>query len=706
MYLAYKYIKKTKQEKAAKLAEAENRSAASKVIPVPQEGAKPSSSESEPTVETLGDHDQRPRSDIGTASGITNEPHGEDEECSQCGLCKQKKEKRRIYRWKLIIGLMPPFLLASLDVTVVASSLSFIASHFDRLDQLGWIVTAYTLTSTTFVPAFGQLADVYGRHVSLQFTMALMVIGSTLCAAAQTWGMLLFGRALQGMSAAGIMSISSIVLADKVSLKENAKNNTIFQFIAGTSYSYGPVIGGYLTNANWRYCFVISIPIAIFAHILIFVLLRNELLPGKNTGSRKSFFAGLATIDAGGTVLFILGIGLIILGTAWGGATYAWSSAAVLVPIVVGGILFMAFFIYEYLLEPGRYLNRLLPRQNAMIPFSLFIRKDLYLVAAIQFATGAALYSIFYFIGIYFTLVENYDAGEAGVQLLYYIPGIAVGVYSAMFMSNIYPGSTFISIFLGTLIETAGIGLIVHAVEARNIAFVNGMMGLAGVGTGLRFMPAVLHVAGIWPTRLAPALSLMRFALPFGGTLALTIMSSVFNNQLNDLDIDSGDLRAGTSSASTSSLSAIAKLPPAMQRLVRNKAKSGVKWAFVSILPILFLSVIASLFLGNVWIKQRGGKKTEEKKKNGMQQQSTAIQKQQQQQSADLKPEIDEEKIVEVKSEDPRTPATNTSYVLYECYLLALFRGKQYLDSKKQVSQPITEVESSMTETEKKVAMV
>jgi MFS family permease len=74
--------------------------------------------------------------------------------------------------------------------------------------------------------------------------MFLMLIGSTLAAAAQTWGMLLLGRALQGTSAAGIMNIIMIVLADKVSLEENAKNNTIFVLVSSVSYTIGPVVGG------------------------------------------------------------------------------------------------------------------------------------------------------------------------------------------------------------------------------------------------------------------------------------------------------------------------------------------------------------------------------------------------------------------------------------------------------------------------------
>lgn len=155
-----------------------------------------------------------------------------------------------------------------------------------------------------------------------------------------------------------------------------------------------------------------------------------------------SMLAALETIDMVGIFLFIFGIGLIILGTAWGGSTYPWSSSAVVVPIAIGGVLFILFLIYEFLLEPGRIFSRIFPKQLAVIPFTLFSRTDTLLVAIVEFAAGtgnpfilpfdlfsndcvAALYSIFYFIGIFFTLVEAYPASKAGVQLLFYIPGLS-----------------------------------------------------------------------------------------------------------------------------------------------------------------------------------------------------------------------------------------------------------------------------------------
>ncbi|KAF7128207.1 hypothetical protein CNMCM5793_002749 [Aspergillus hiratsukae] len=548
-------------------------------------------------------------------------PQSAPEDDGPCHLCQQQRRHDSIYRWKLICGLTLPYILSTLDLTIVATAVPTIASHFNKFDQLNWIITAFTLTSTTFIPIFGQLADAFGRHAVLQLAMFLMLVGSTLCAAAQSWGMLLLGRALQGTASAGIMNIIMIVLADRVSLRENARNNSVFVFVGGLGYGIGPVVGGYLTDSNWRYCFLVPIPIAFISHIVIFVLLRNELVEGTvfKKGSRSSaVLPALATLDIVGALLFIFGVGLIILGTAWGGPTYPWSSVEVLAPLILGGVCFVLFFVYEYFLEPGRLFARMFPRQVPMLPYSMFARRDTIWLAVLEFSSGAAMYSVFYFIGIYFTLVEAYPASKAGINLLYYIPGLGAGVYLAVFLCNIYPAQTFFTINTGTIVETVGFALLIWAISTQNTALINGMMVLAGAGTGLRLMPVNLHTAGVWPEKIAPAMSLMRFALPFGGTLGLTIMGSVFNNRLSgsgDMDMAGLDVHDGAS------LDYIASLPAPEQAAIRTAGKEAIMWAFIAIMPIIALSLATGLVMGNVWIKPE---RERERSQQGQQQQEAA----------------------------------------------------------------------------------
>ena len=112
--------------------------------------------------------------------------------------------------------------------------------------QLNWIISAFNLTSAAFIPFWGQIADIFGRHQSIQAAIVVMMVGSALCTAAPTnaFPVLLLGRGIQGLGCAGLNVVVRVILSDKVNLKENAKNWSIFSFTAGMSYGIGPVIGG------------------------------------------------------------------------------------------------------------------------------------------------------------------------------------------------------------------------------------------------------------------------------------------------------------------------------------------------------------------------------------------------------------------------------------------------------------------------------
>lgn len=187
-----------------------------------------------------------------------------------------------------------------------------------------------------------------------------------------------------------------------------------------------------------------------------------------------------------------------------------------------------------------------------------------------------------------------------------------------MFACNIWPAQTFAPLSVGTLIETVGVALLTWAVTTRNLPLINGMMAVAGAGTGLRFMPSSLHAAGLWPDKIAPAMSIMRFCLPFGGTLALTIMGSVFNNKMASIFHPSDQPQIGGFDINSSqSLDDISKLPPGVQEHIRNTAKDAVMWAFISIMPIMAISFVTGIFLGNVWIKKGSGKSADQSRQDG-----------------------------------------------------------------------------------------
>ena len=375
------------------------------------------------------------------------------------------------------------------------------------------------------------------------------------------------------------------------------------------SYAVGPVIGGYLADAGWRYLFVLPVGVSVLAMIVIFFVMREELTKGQLTinageSKRRGYISGLAIIDWPGMIMFIIGVGCIILAVQWGGTQYAWSSSAVVAPFVLGGVLCIAFFAYEYLLGPGRAVARLFPRQVPMIPSTLFRKKDAWILLIVNFSAGISLVSAFYFISIYWQLAEGYSPSRAGVQLLFYTPGLGVGVYLAMFLCNRWPRQTFAPLFFGAIVECLGLAMLTYAISTRQPNSVRAFLAVAGAGTGLRFMPVVLHAAGIWSTCNPSMQSLLSFMIPLGETIGISTMGSVFSNKFNTYLSHFNNTAHGVSLSAHGppSLDLLNNLPQAAKEEVQNAAARAVMWALVSVLPFVGLSLISSVFLGNVWI--------------------------------------------------------------------------------------------------------
>ena len=152
---------------------------------------------------------------------------------------------------------------------------------------------------------------------------------------------------------------------------------------------------------------------------------------------------------------------------------------------------------------------------------------------------------------------------------------------------------------LGTLAEPLGITILAAALNWGHLPTIYGMLGLTGVGTGIRFMPGTLHGVGYYRRQIAPIVSLMSLAISLGGTLASTIMLNIFNNKMSDAGISF----SGTAS-SASSFDAIAQLSPEQQAYLKKSARNSIVVAFYALSAFLWLGVVAMLFMGNVDIKK------------------------------------------------------------------------------------------------------
>lgn len=126
-----------------------------------------------------------------------------------------------------------------------------------------------------------------------------------------------------------------------------------------------------------------------------------------------------------------------------------------------------------------------------------------------------------------------------------------VGIYICSMLCNVWPRKSFLPLILGTFIETVGIMVLVWALHVAHDPTIFGIMGLVGVGSGIRYMIAPMHGIGLFKAHRSTIIGLMAVAVPLGGTVGLTVMSALFNNTsgLEYKDHESIALRAAIPSS-------------------------------------------------------------------------------------------------------------------------------------------------------------
>src|SRR6476620_3937049 len=114
----------------------------------------------------------------------------------------------------VVLGVLLPVFMGSLDTTILASALPTIGREFGDIHNLPWLITIYLLASTAIVPLYGKVSDIYGRQFALRIAIALYMLGSLACALAPSMLALILGRALHGLGGGGLASMGAVVLGD------------------------------------------------------------------------------------------------------------------------------------------------------------------------------------------------------------------------------------------------------------------------------------------------------------------------------------------------------------------------------------------------------------------------------------------------------------------------------------------------------------
>jgi EmrB/QacA subfamily drug resistance transporter len=416
-------------------------------------------------------------------------------------------------RWLALAVIAVTVLMIVLDATIVNIALPAVSTDLDISNaNQQWIVTAYTLTFGGLLLLGGRIADFWGRKRTYLVGAVGFAIASAIGGLAVNEEMLFAARALQGAFGALLgpasLALLTVLFTDAA---ERAKAFAVYGAIAGGGSAVGLLLGGVLTEyADWRWCFWVNVPVAIFA-----VLAAIRIVP-------ESKAPGDASYDVPGAVLVTVGLASLVYGfTKVAQASQenpqdnAWANGPALAFIIVGVLLVAAFVVVEFKVR------------NPLLPMRLVLdrnRGGAYLTSTL---VGAGLIGAFFFLSLYFQEVLGYTPVAAGFASLPTTLGVlvAAGVASAL-VPKIGPKPLMV---LGGLLAAAGLFLLSFlAVDTSFWAIPFPGQLLLGLGLGFTFVPlSNLALVGVGEHDAGAASAVLQAVQQIGASIGTALLATL-----------------------------------------------------------------------------------------------------------------------------------------------------------------------------------
>ncbi len=411
-------------------------------------------------------------------------------------------------RRRIILGLvLAAQLMVVLDATIVNIALPDISTALAFSPTgLSWVINAYTLVFGGLLLLGARAGDILGRRRVFLTGIAVFSVASLLGGFADTSGLLLAARALQGVGAAlAAPSALALLMTMFPDAKERVRAIGYYTAVSIGGSAVGLIAGGVLTQwVSWRWVLFVNVPIGI---AVIAVALR--VLP--ETARSKGHF------DLAGAITSTLGMTGLVYGFVRAAST-SWTDPVTVAAFVIGVVLLASFVLIE--------------KRAAMpiVPLRLFADRDRATSYVGRLLLVAGMMGMFFFLTQFLQDVLHYSAIVTGLAFL---PLTVVLFGSSQFSARVLTGRVSVKVVMAVGLSFSTVGLLWMTQLNASSAYFDllGPLVLFGLGNGLAFVPlTTTALRGVAPADAGAASGLVNVMQQVGGALGLAVLVNVFGS--------------------------------------------------------------------------------------------------------------------------------------------------------------------------------
>ena len=418
--------------------------------------------------------------------------------------------------WLATVVLGLGIMMAVLDLTIVNIAIpSIVGGLHASLDQVLWMLNAYSLVYAVLLITAGRLGDILGPRNLFMVGVAVFALGSGLCGHAPDALQLILARAVQGLGAALLSPQILPIISGLFTPARRGAPLAALGALSGLAVVAGPILGGVIViHLDWRWIFYVNLPAG-----AVTLLLTRFLVPEAGAARQTTRF------DLLGVLLATAGLFGIVFGLIEG-QRYEWGTvlAAVSIPEILGAgvLVLVVFFVVE---------SR---RQNALplLPLGLFKSRELGLMSLVLAAMAFTLVSFLLPLTIYLQSVLGLDALDAGLTMIPMAAGITFAAGLSSQLSDRFGGGHVV--LLGLLTLTAGLLLVAITMQpdAGRWSLLPELL-VTGFGSGCVFAPAyALAMRGVASELVGVASGVISTTQELGAVIASAAVGALLQNRL------------------------------------------------------------------------------------------------------------------------------------------------------------------------------